>query len=229
MLGVLLQRQPSKLEIVNDKDRLIINWWQVVRDDPDELAHRLEHTPHSRVVYAEACDVVNQARATGESGVRVAWATMIIITQGRIAVLCESEEPHSHWSLMRRGNATPRAGLRIRGMADRLRDVHLECCDAVDLLNRVGTKPNTVVYCDPPYPAADDRAYHARLDDDRFVEAVLACRGRVAVSGHAGDWPQLDAAGWRREERPVQITVAQGGERIEALWCNYEPVDNRLF
>ena len=235
MLGVLVQRRPVNAEIVNDKDRLIVNWWRVVRDHPDELAHLLRTTPRSRIVFSEACDIVNQARATGESGVRVAWATMIIITQGRMKVLRKGEEQSSDWYQIKantrmKPNPTAEAALWIDGLAERLRSVQLECCDAVKLIDSVADSPDVVVYCDPPYPSmVNDHLYYETLDDTRFIDAILECSCRVAVSGYVGDWPQLDEAGWRREERPVRITVAQGGDRVEALWCNYPPVANRLF
>ena len=43
MLGILLQRAPAKLEIVNDLNRRIVNWWRVVRDHPDELARMMRY------------------------------------------------------------------------------------------------------------------------------------------------------------------------------------------
>ena len=56
MLGILLQRRPAKREIVSDLDGDLINWWTVVRDQPEELAELLEWTPSwSSDLFAEAC------------------------------------------------------------------------------------------------------------------------------------------------------------------------------
>ena len=48
MAGVLLARQPAKLEILNDLNGRVINWWRAVRDEPDEFGYLVEHTPLSR-------------------------------------------------------------------------------------------------------------------------------------------------------------------------------------
>ena len=60
MLGILLQRRPAKREIVSDLDADLINWWTVVRDEPEALAELLEWTPGwSSDLFAEACHNLN--------------------------------------------------------------------------------------------------------------------------------------------------------------------------
>ena len=49
MAGVLFARQPVKLEVLNDLNRRVINWWRVVRDQPDDFGRLVEKTPISRV------------------------------------------------------------------------------------------------------------------------------------------------------------------------------------
>ena len=56
MLGVLLQRRKAAQEIVNDIDDRIVNWWRVVRDQPEEFARSIRYTPHSRVEFEAATE-----------------------------------------------------------------------------------------------------------------------------------------------------------------------------
>ena len=52
MLGVLLQRRPSPVEVANDLDGAVVNWWTQVRDRPQELQRLLDATPDwSRRMY----------------------------------------------------------------------------------------------------------------------------------------------------------------------------------
>ena len=37
MLGVLLQREKSRIELVNDRDGMISAFWECIRDYPDKL------------------------------------------------------------------------------------------------------------------------------------------------------------------------------------------------
>ena len=41
MLGILLQRKKSPMEVVNDLDGLIYSYWKCVRDYPNELGYKL--------------------------------------------------------------------------------------------------------------------------------------------------------------------------------------------
>ena len=51
MAGALLARQPIKREVVNDLNRRIVNWWQAVRDAPEELGRLIDAMPASRAEY----------------------------------------------------------------------------------------------------------------------------------------------------------------------------------
>ena len=48
MLGVLLQRTRSPIEVVNDLNGHVTNWWEVVRDRTEELERWITLTPDSR-------------------------------------------------------------------------------------------------------------------------------------------------------------------------------------
>ena len=51
-LAVLLAKAPTTWETVNDLDDLLVNFWRVLRDKPEELAHAAMLTPHARTEYA---------------------------------------------------------------------------------------------------------------------------------------------------------------------------------
>ena len=75
-LAVLLAKPPSMFETVNDIDGDLVNFWQVLRDRPDELVKACALTPHSRAEFADcrrqSPDPVEQARRT--------W---VLLSQGR--------------------------------------------------------------------------------------------------------------------------------------------------
>src|SRR5574341_946937 len=66
--AVLLNRLPSELEIYNDLDGSLCNFFRVLRDRPKELIRKLEWTPWAREEYAiaysseESCDDLERAR-----------------------------------------------------------------------------------------------------------------------------------------------------------------------
>ena len=47
-LAVLLAKEPSRAETVNDLDGDLVTFWRVLRDRPHDLAWAAAMTPHSR-------------------------------------------------------------------------------------------------------------------------------------------------------------------------------------
>lgn len=45
MGGVFLYRAPAKREIINDRSGRIVNFWRVIRDQPEPLATMLDQSP----------------------------------------------------------------------------------------------------------------------------------------------------------------------------------------
>ena len=111
----------------------------------------------------------------------------------------------------------------IERLADRLRTVQLESCDAVDLLNRTASNRACAVYADPPYPSADTSPYAVNgTDIDRLAAALRVQQGAVAVSGYGSEWDML---GWVKVVKPaLRRNIGKSGrgasERTETLWLN---------
>lgn len=229
MLGVLLQRPRSLIEMANDADERIVNWWRVLRWRTDELLTAVMRTPISRSDFELALQTVND-----HDPMRSAWAVSVLLMQG-ITVSLNAER--SHWRrrfIPNRENGT--RGLcandnfiaRLESVAQRIRYVQLECTDAIKLLRSVADRDDTVVYADPPYASAPAHKHYGRtLDTDAFTEALLACRGRVAVSGYGEEWDHL---GFVRHEHAAtsyalgSLTADSRPTRTEVLWTNFEPL-----
>ena len=52
---MLLNRPPSPIETYNDLDGEVVNFFRVLRDQPDELIRRIALTPFSREELRVAC------------------------------------------------------------------------------------------------------------------------------------------------------------------------------
>ena len=109
-----------------------------------------------------------------------------------------------------------------------MRQVQIECANAVSLLDRIADMPYAVIYCDPPYQTANTSPYrYGDIDKDELTAALLAQKGFVAISGYGDEWAHL---GWRCETKSAlrrQIN-GRGEKRIEKLWLNHDP-PQRLF
>ncbi len=222
MLGVLLQRQRSHSEIANDADDRIVNWWRVLRSQTDELLTAVTRTPISRAEFEVAKETVNH-----HSPLQSAWAVSVLLMQG-ITFSVNAERAHWARIFSTDRRVTDAVIARLEAVAQRIRHVQLECTDATKLLWVVADRDDTVVYADPPYASAPaSKHYGRKLDTEAFTEALLACRGRVAVSGYGDEWNHLDFV--RHEHATTShalgsLTTDTRPTRTEVLWTNYQPI-----
>lgn len=222
-LAVLLAKPPSKHEIVNDLDKNIMTFWRVLRDQPEDLARVCMLTPHSREERRAAIHIPSEA--TDLERARLVWSAL---TQGRTGTLINTGWRHARDADKGNHARTMRMYVeRIERVAERIRDVSLECRPAIDVIERYGGDTDTLIYADPPYLGSTRRAnYKTEMSGKRshqeLAEALHSCRATVVLSGYHSplydelyaDWFSVELAA-----RTFQGAV-KGRERTEVLWSN---------
>lgn len=228
-LAVLLAKQPSLMETVNDLDHAIVNFWRVLRARPRDLARACALTPHSRIEFESAANVdagdeLEQARRL--------W---VRLTQGRSGRLKRAGWRH-YVSPSSVSTAFPSYldGYveRMAAAAERLHNVTLECRPALEIIDRYGAHEDVLLYVDPPYlgsTRANDRSYRHELmtdDEHRALAAALrSCKAAVVLSGYASDLYDGELyPDWHRQTFVTGTGQGIGGtgwsNRTEVLWSN---------
>ncbi|WP_237081283.1 DNA adenine methylase [Mycobacteroides abscessus] len=149
-LAVLLAKEPSKMETVNDLDGLLMTFWEVLRDRPDELMRVCALTPHSRAEYLAARD----ADLSQLDDVEVARLVWLQIAQGRGGTMRQTG-----WRMFvnPNGSSIPMGDYleayvnRMAAAAQRLHHVSLECRPGIEVVEQYGSDPGCCLYVDPPY------------------------------------------------------------------------------
>ena len=228
-LTVLLAKQRSRMETVNDLDGDLMCFWRVLRDQPEELARVCALTPHARAGYAAAYDL--DVPDDLERARRV-W---VLLSQGRGATL-----RRTGWRYYRNpaGSTysmpdylTAYVG-RIPSVAARLHGVSLEARDALDVIADYGREPDVLLYCDPPYLGSTRAAnYRHEITSESshrdLADALLACKASVVLSGYdsplyadlLGDWERTEIPAWTGNGIRADATRTDG-DRVEVLWSN---------
>lgn len=225
MAGVLLRRHPVRREIISDLDDRLINWWRVVRDRPAELAHQLEWTHQvSRTEYNAA-----KADLDHSDPVRRVVAFTIVCERSMNA----TGDERNCWVATYSRRPAVMDTARVMTLHQRVRNLEIECLDAVPLLERLADDSAAVVYVDPPYRSSDVSPYRCTPDWQALTAALRRQAGRVAVSGFHDDFAALD---WRcvGKKRLTNIYDAatrtmRSEQRTEKLWLNYDPPQSSLF
>ena len=220
MAGVLLSRPRVASEVLNDADGHLVNWWRMVRDEPEELGRLVYLTPWSRRIYEDSHDAL-MAGELDDDPLKRALAYHVCIQQGIVHGLGEKG-----WGAIYAdygGKKQKKVGPKdIAKLSARIAEVQLENCDAVDMVGKCAKYKDLVLYLDPPYSSADTRAYRKDLPEvdaaGKLTEAMQECKGFVAISGYNDDWDHL---GWHRHVCETRKHV--GGKRdprTEVLWTN---------
>ena len=227
-LAVLLAKQPSRAETVNDLDGDLVTFWRVLRDQPEDLCRLAEMTPHSRAELTESwldCDDdLERARRV--------W---VRLTQSRGHSL-----KRTGWKFSRNvdvGHASQRVRAfadRMPQAAERLSRVTLESRDALDVIRDYGSEASACLYVDPPY-LGSTRATNYRVEmtaDNAHValaEALNECKSSVVLSGYDAPLYAELFDGWHRLDLTAPTTLSGDSDRIEVLWSNRPIGEADLF
>lgn len=80
--AVFFQKPPSKVEVLNDTNGELMNFYRVTRDQFKALQKLILQTLHSRNYYRQAELVYNNPHPELFDEVRRAWAVWVVCTQG---------------------------------------------------------------------------------------------------------------------------------------------------
>ena len=229
--SVLLNKEPSPVEVYNDIDGNLVTIFRVLRDHPDELRRALELTPYSREEYVrclgplDGLDDVEKARR------------LIVRYRQTFGGKGQTATP-GRWSYAVAASSRGMAG-RVSGwlstidavlpaVVERFRRVQIENLPWQEIIRRYDT-PETLFYCDPPYLLSTRNGcvgykYEMTLEEHReLAEALNSVKGHVVLSGYAS--PEYDEwyAGWERVEfgATVSARLDKGrscDRRTEVLW-----------
>jgi DNA adenine methylase len=227
--AVLLNREPSPVETYNDIDGELVNFFRVLRDNPDELTRLIGLTPFSREEFHLAVEASTSELPAAERARRF----YVRARQTRTGLA--QTATLGRWANCKK---TSRAGMSgavsrwlgavdaLPAIAERLLRVQIENRPALDVV-RLYDSRDTLFYCDPPYlhsTRGDDRAYAFEMDEEEHRQlsaALRQCEARVAISGYRNDLMDDLYDGWVRFDAPPKKTHSVKQLRQECVWMNY--------
>ncbi|PZM63717.1 DNA adenine methylase [Paenibacillus dendritiformis] len=215
--AVLFTKERSRIETVNDIDGEIVNLFRVIREQPDELAHVIRWTPHSReeyyLSYEDTTDELERARRLlvrlwqgrgGKTNRRTGWRSMIE---------ANGPLPGQEWLQFSE---------RVAAVAERLKGVQIENRPALELITRY-RRPSVLIYADPPYlqSTRTTTSYRFEMSERDHLELLDALErhpGPVLLSGYAHPLYDDRLQHWTRETKKAKAEA--GAVREEVLWIN---------
>ena len=226
--GILLNRPPSRIEIANDADGLLVNFFRVLREDRERLVEVLKLTPFARAEREACIEALKNAESLDRIEMARCWYAAIAM---------------SHVGELSGGmRADPVSAARFAGrirddlhrIAERLASVCIENRDAVEIVGKWASDPGWTIYCDPPYlyetrARGSRETYRVDNSEDlheRLLEAVQGARAQVVISTYRNPLYDRMLKGWQTISIDVDNPSSKAStsrRAVEAIYANRLP------
>ncbi len=165
---VFFRKDPSRIEVLNDLDQEVVNFFRVCQQHYDELLRYLKYLLVSRSWYA----VLSKSTPETLTDIQRA-ARFFYIQKNSFAGLVRS--PHYKATVVGRPNYNPaRIPMSIEAAHRRLQNVQLECLPYQKILEKYD-RPTTLFFIDPPY--WNRYLYRFNLSENDFQELAKRLEG----------------------------------------------------
>jgi len=227
---VLFAKPPSKVEVLNDIDEELVNFFRVVKYKPEELIQSFEWELVSRAEFERLANLDTLTLTDMERAHRFYY----IIMAGWGG---ELHYPRFQTSITDGGHGNRLIGAlkflrkRIEPVYDRLQKVVIENMDWKDCFDRYD-RAKTVMYIDPPYPGNGCNYLHNMRDwDDHYQLAELLHNSKCKWILSSYDVPEIHSL---YDDHNIISVQSYSGMRVkkddtsrtlnkEVLITNFEP------
>lgn len=180
--SIFFWKEPSKVEILNDYDDHVVNFFKVLRDNENELMHKIEGTLISRSLFME----YRESNWNELEDIERAYRFYYIIkcSFGGLWRFNKQKECNSPFA----GSPSPKAkptlytknSLNSLWRAHkRLQNIIIESGDYIDVVRRYD-RQDTLFFLDPPYDT--DYSYGVDFDYDNLLEVCRNIKGKFILT-----------------------------------------------
>jgi len=233
--AILLNKRESVIEIFNDLNIDIINFFSVLREQREKLIDFLYLTPFSELEYKKAFyslhkgTQLERARKFFTCANQSFTATTARIQGWRLDIKTSNK------FTTKNVEALENKIKNLPAIIDRLKYVQLSNQDFRKLIPKVDSS-ETLIYCDPPYlhsTRGSNREYKHEMkikDHIAFLEMIKECDSKIAISGYSSSLYNSYLGDWYRLEDNEHINTLGNNQKKkkEILWLNYNPEFKQL-
>ena len=206
-------------EVLNDTNDLLINLYRVAIKQRQELETEIMATLYSQSDYLRSKEIIKNP--SKYDNLTKAWAFYVNINQSFANQLntgwgtaCYNNNHSESWHNKQ---------LRLSEILNRIKDVYISCEDAIKCIERWDS-PQTLFYCDPPYPGTNQGHYDGYTLEDfkNLCDALDNIKGSYVLSNYLQ--PIEPKSAQKRVEIDAVMSACKATEerknnkRIEVLW-----------
>lgn len=215
-------KEKSEVEVINDTNTEVINFYQVINKQYKELEREIQATLHSRKQHNQAVVVYENPEMF--STVKRAWAFWVLSSQSFGASL------GSGWRYGRSKKVEWLINTKKLRFTDelqsRLEKTQIECTDALRVIKTRDSR-DTFFYCDPPYFNANMGHYkgYSIYDFECLLKTLANIKGKFLLSSYTSPLltDYIERCGWQSVSlhRKTAILNQRSKDKVEVLTANY--------
>lgn len=221
--SVLLRKERSVHEVLNDRDGEVINFFDILRTRTQEFADAIALTPFSRRELQRSYEPTDDKFEAARRFYLQCWQAYGSNLKRKTG--WSTEKTNRNW--INRVDLWNRLPEHIAIVADRLKCTRLENNDAIEVI-KLWDSPEALFYVDPPYVSTTrskswrKESYKTDIPDSYHEElaAVLhKIKGMAIVSGYESELYDRLFAGWKKfsiQARTTKTTTI----KTEVIWVS---------
>jgi len=223
--AVFWAKKPAEVEVINDLNREVINFYQQLKSNYKELNKLVQQTLHSRTLHSDAVFIYERPHLF--SPVMRAWAFWVSTNQG-FGCQIGSGWGYGNQDKITKKHVNKKAAF-LPTLAQRLENTQIECNDALKIIKSRDFE-DTFHYIDPPYIEVHQGHYegYLRADFEELLKTLAHVKGKFLLSTYPTDILEEYSKknGWYTImiDKPLGVAKVRDGQRkrkIEVLTANY--------
>jgi DNA adenine methylase len=222
--AIFFAKEPSKVEIINDTNGELVNFYEVLQRDFTALEKEVVISLHSRSQHRQARVVYENPDMFDR--VKRAWAIWMLANSSYGCMLNGGYGYGRVATGVSKSLAHKREAFTI-DYAVRLQNTQIECCDALKIIRSRDCR-DAFFYLDPPYVGADQGHYdgYTQEDFDLLLDTLASIKGKFLLSSYRNKALKeyTEQNGWHTIELKMVNAMTNRYElknKIEVLTANY--------
>jgi len=221
--AVFFAKQKAKVEVINDINGEVVNFYKVLQNDFAALQKEIKATLHSRDMYRHARIIYDNPDMF--DSIKRAWAVWVIANMSFNNAFNTGFTRSTDGKFSRKV-ASNRDQFSDE-LAERISGVQIECRDALKVIEANDT-PESFFYVDPPYVGACQGHYDGYTQEDfnALISLLSKIKGKFLLSSYRNEvlTQAVKLHGWHQIEIKVNSNPMGSDKsrvKVEVLTANY--------
>ncbi|MGB5931022.1 MAG: DNA (cytosine-5-)-methyltransferase [Cyclobacteriaceae bacterium] len=221
--AVFFAKEPSNMEVINDLNGEVVNFYRVCHSDFQKLQKLVKSTPHSRQVHRETQDILKNPEK--HDLIKRAWAFWVQTN------MSFSSRIFGGYAYERNSNGTLKRFVNKKiafteAIMERLEMVDIENNDALQVI-KSRDAADSFFYCDPPYFNSNMGHYkgYTEKDFEELLNVLANIKGKFLLSSYPSEVLQkfTQKHKWHTLTKKTGVAVTKQTDKIktEVLTANY--------